>query len=203
MVRVAERSQLSPAAFLAWEREQEAKHEYFDGEVYAMAGGSPRHNRLCNRLNAALENAVGRRGHVFTSDQRIRSQERRYVYPDVSFVCDTPSIEDGDVLCNPAIVVEVLSSTTEQYDRGLNWDGHQLLPSLTDYVLVSQDRAHVEHFSRTTARRWIYSAAGAGDRVQLSDGTILEVDAIFQGVFELPGDRALASAGFQRSLCLR
>lgn len=188
MARIAERSHLSPEEFLAWERQQERKHEYFDGEVYAMAGGSPRHNRLGNRINAALENALGRRCHVFTSDQRVRSRERRYVYPDVSVVCGSPLIEDGDVLANPSIVVEVLSSTTEQYDRGLKWDGYQMLPSLSDYVLVSQDRAHIEHFARAPDGRWIYMAASAGDRIHLTTGSVLDIDAIFEGVFELPGD---------------
>ena len=188
MVRVAARSQLSPEEYLAWEREQERKHEYFDGEVYAMAGGSPRHNHLCSRINTGLVNAIGGRCYVFTSDQRVRSRERRYVYPDVSVACDRPAIEHDDVLVNPTIVVEVLSSATEQYDRGLKWDGYQSLPSLTDYVLVSQDRVHVEHFGRTTDGRWLYMALGPGARLVLTDGTALDVDTLFAGVFELPGD---------------
>ena len=188
MVRVAERSQLSPEEYLAWERRGEHKHEYFDGEVYAMAGGSPRHNRLTSKITAALETALGGRCHVFSSDQRIRSRERRYVYPDVSVVCDFPVIEHEDVLVNPTIIVEVLSSTTEQYDRGLKWDGYQLLPSLTDYVLVSQERAHIEHFARAPDGRWIYTSANLGERIRLTGGTLLDIDAIFAGVFELPGD---------------
>jgi Uma2 family endonuclease len=188
VVRVAERSQLSPEEYLAWERRQERKHEYFEGEVYAMAGGSPRHNRLSTRISAALEIALGGRCHVFSSDQRIRSRERRYVYADVSVACDSPSIEHDDVLVNPTIVIEVLSSTTEQYDRGLKWDGYQSLPSLTDYVLVSQDRARIEHFARTSDGRWVYTSANAGDRIPLTGGTVLDIDAIFAGVFELPGD---------------
>lgn len=187
MARLAERSQLSASEYLVWERTQATKHEYFDGEVYAMARGSPRHNRLCNRVNAALENAVGRRGHVFTSDQRVRSLERRYVYPDASVVCGMPVIEDGDVLVNPSVLVEVLSSTTEQFDRGSKWDGYRLLPSLTDYVLVSQERAQIEHFARADDGRWIYTAAVSGEVVHLTDGTTLDGDAIFESVFELPG----------------
>jgi Uma2 family endonuclease len=188
VARVAERSQLSPEEYLAWERQQQRKHEYFEGEVHAMAGGSPRHNRLSSKITAVLEMALGERCHVFSSDQRIRSRERRYVYPDVSVVCGAPIIEQEDVLVNPTIVVEVLSSTTEQYDRGLKWDGYQALPSVTDYVLVSQDRAHIEHFARTPEGRWIYTSANAGERIRLTDGTVLELDAIFAGVLELPGD---------------
>jgi len=179
---------MSPEEYLAWERREERKHEYFEGEVYAMAGGSPRHNRLSSKINTALENALGGRCHVFSSDQRIRSRERRYVYPDVSVVCDAPVIEQEDVLVNPTIIVEILSSTTEQYDRGLKWDGYQMLASLTDYVLVSQERARIEHFARTPDGRWVYTSANAGERIRLTNGTWLDIDAIFAGVFELPGD---------------
>jgi Uma2 family endonuclease len=186
-MREAVRSQLSPEEYLAWERQQEEKHEYFDGEVYAMSGGSGRHNRLAPRIIAAFEHALGDRCHVFSSDQRVRTRERRYVYPDVSVVCSTPVFEHDDVLVNPAIVVEVLSGTTEQYDRGLKWDGYQSLSSLTDYVMVSQDRPHIEHFGRASDGRWIYTAASAGGRVTLTGGTVLDVDAIFAGVLELPG----------------
>lgn len=179
---------MSPEEYLAWERREERKHEYFEGEVYAMAGGSPRHNRLSSRITTALETALGGRCHVFSSDQRIRSRERRYVYPDVSVVCEAPVIEQQDVLLNPTIIVEILSSTTEQYDRGLKWDGYQVLPSLTDYVLVSQERARIEHFARTSDGRWVYTSANAGERIRLTNGTLLDLDAIFAGVFELPGD---------------
>ncbi len=179
---------MSPEEYLAWERREQRKHEYFEGEVYAMAGGSPRHNRLSSKITAAFEIALGGRCHVFSSDQRIRSRERRYVYPDLSVVCDAPIIEQDDVLVNPMIIVEVLSSTTEQYDRGLKWDGYQTLPSLTDYVLVSQERARIEHFARTPDGRWVYTSANAGERIRLTNGTVLDIDAIFAGVFELPGD---------------
>jgi len=185
-MRVAERSQLSPEEYLAWERQQEEKHEYFEGEVYAMAGASMRHNRLALEVATVLNAALRGRCLVVGSDQRVRTRERRYVYPDVTAVCGTPVFEHGDVLVNPAIVVEVLSGTTEQYDRGLKWEGYQSLPSLTDYVLVSQDQPRIEHFGRAADGRWIYTAADAGERVTLTGGTVLDVDAIFADVLELP-----------------
>lgn len=104
-----------------------------------------------------------------------------------SCACSLRSSPWNDVLTNPTMLVEVLSSSTEQYDRGLKWDGYQRLPSVTDYVLVSQDRAHIEHFGRVDGR-WIYASAGAGGRVALTDGVVLDVDAIFAGVFALPGE---------------
>ncbi len=188
MARIAERSQLTPDEYLAWERLQPSKHEYFDGEVFAMAGGSPRHNRVCSSVNASLVNALGARCNVFTSDQRLRAQDRRYVYADVVVVCGQVVVEHDDVITNPTIVVEVLSPSTEQYDRGLKWDGYQTRESLTDYVLVSQDRARIEHFGRRPGGSWSYTAANAGGTITLTDGTILEVDAIFAGAFELKGD---------------
>lgn len=188
MGRVADGSKLSPEEYLAWERQQEGKHEYLDGEVFAMAGGSYRHNRLIMKVGFALEPSLAARGcTVVASDQRVRARDRRYVYPDLSVVCGAPAIEHDDVLTNPPLLVEVLSSTTEQFDRGLKWDSYQALPSLTDYILVSQDRAHIEHFARID-KRWIYASANAGDCLTLTNGSVLDVDAIFSGVFDLPGD---------------
>ena len=89
---------------------------------------------------------------------------------------------------NPTIIVEVLSSTTEQYDRGLKWVSYQRLPSLTDYVLVSQLEPQIEHYRRDAGGRWSYRSFGPGERLELTDGAVLDVDAIFAGVFELPGD---------------
>ena len=188
MGRVAERSKLSPEEYLAWERVQAGKHEYFDGEVFAMAGGSPRHNRLIMTVGIALDASLRARGcSVLSSDQRVRARERRYVYPDLTVVCGPLDVAHEDILTNPTMLVEVLSSSTEQYDRGLKWDGYQRLSSLTDYVLVSQDRAHLEHFGRSDGR-WIYTSAGPGERLTLTNGIEVDVDTIFAGVFALPGD---------------
>jgi Uma2 family endonuclease len=190
--RVAERSKLSPAEYLEWERAQPVKHEYFDGEVFAMAGGSPRHNALGVGMSAALRSALRGRGcAVFSSDQRIGIDGgTRYVYPDVSVVCGAVQLQDGtrDVVANPTIVVEVLSEGTEQYDRGLKWVSYQQLASLTDYLLVSQAEVRIEHYRRDAGGRWSYRSFGPGERVELTGGAALDVDAIFAGVLELPGD---------------
>ena len=192
MARVATRSHLSADDYLAWEREQPLRHEYFRGEVFAMAGGSLRHNALCSNVHAALNQELRARGCVvLTSDQRVASRDRdRYVYPDVSVVCGEAQTEPGtkDVLANPMILVEVLSSSTEQFDRGAKWDGYQRLASLTDYVLVSQAEPHVEHFLRDGDGTWRYRSARAGERILLTNGVALDVDAIFAGVMALTGD---------------
>lgn len=175
-------------AYLAWEREQPDKHEFFHGEVFAMAGGSPRHNALCARIIVLASNALPH-CTVLTSDQRVTMVSGgRYVYPDVSIVCGDLQIESADVLTNPTLLVEVLSATTEQYDRGLKWEGYQRIASLTDYVLVSQIEPRVEHYRRSADGTWIYRAAGPGDHVTLSVGAVLRVDDIFSGILALATD---------------
>jgi Uma2 family endonuclease len=190
MARVAERSHLTPDEYLAWERTQPVRHEFFRGEVFAMAGGSMRHNMLCARLIETLGAQLRSRCIVLTSDQRVVASHReRYVYPDVSVVCGPVVAEPGasDVLANPTILVEVLSESTEQYDRGLKWEGYQRIDSLTDYVLVSQSHRRIEHFRRDRTTTWLYQVAGEGERLVLSNDAVLDVDAIFAGVLELPG----------------
>jgi Uma2 family endonuclease len=191
VVRDAERSHLTPDEYLAWERDQPVRHEFYRGEVFAMAGGSMRHNALCAGVIATLAPQLTGRCVVLTSDQRVvASQRERYVYPDVSIVCGPVITEPGtsDILVNPTILVEVLSQSTEQYDRGLKWEGYQRIDSLTDYVLVSQSERRIEHFRRDRSRTWLYQFAGDGERVVLSNESVLDVDAIYAGVFELPGD---------------
>jgi Uma2 family endonuclease len=190
MRRGAERSQLTVAEYLAWERAQETKHEHFDGEVFAMAGGSLRHNALAVRMGEALRGALRRRGcEVLSSDQKI-GLGQRYMYPDLVVVCGAVAIEaeTSDVLTNPTVVVEVLSGSTEQYDRGLKWEGYQRVASLTDYLLVGQVEPRVEQFRRERDGVWTYRSLGAGQRVELTGGAELDIDRIFAGVFELPGD---------------
>lgn len=156
-----------------------------------MAGGSMRHNALCARIIETLGTQLRGRCIVLTSDQRVVSAHReRYVYPDVSVVWGPVVAEPGtgDVLANPMILVEVLSESTEQYDRGLKWEGYQRIESLTDYVLVSQSHRRIEHFRRDRTRTWLYQVAGDGERIVLSNDAVLDVDAIFAGVLELSGD---------------
>lgn len=191
MTRVAARSRLTPAEYLAWEREQVDRHEYHAGDVFAMAGGSPRHNWIAGNVQSALKRRLDDRCFTFTSDQRVVFDDgRRCVYPDVTVVCGSIVLQDGtsDVVVNPTILIEVLSDTTEPDDRGLKWEGYQRLPSLTDYVLVAQHEARVEHYLRAPDRGWFYRTYGAGERIALGNGAQLDVDAIYARAFELPGD---------------
>jgi len=175
------------AEYLAMERVADRKHEFYQGEMYAMAGGSPAHDqiagRLITKLNVALE---GRRCAVFTSDQRVRvGDSGLYTYPDVSVACGARFDEQGDTLLNPALVVEVLSEATEAYDRGKKFELYRTLPSLGDYVLASQTEPKLEHFARQPDGSWRLLVLGPGDR--LHAGSLdceLAVDDVYRGVFD-------------------
>lgn len=191
-VSTASLSKMSPSEYLEWERTQRDKHQLLHGEVYAMAGGSPRHNRLCASVLARLDSALrGGPCGPFSSDQKVFIPvTNNFVYPDATVVCGQVQLHEGtaDVIDNPHIVVEVLSKSTEQHDRGDKWEDYRSVPSLTDYVLVSQRLPRLEHFAREADGSWRYRVVGAGGRLALTNGTSLVVDEIFEGVFDLPGD---------------
>lgn len=189
MTDTATAKSMSAAEYLAWEREQADKHEFHNGEVFAMAGGSPRHNRLAARLLIQLSAATAENGcEPLTSDQRIAAEPlKRYVYADVVLVCGPLQTEPAarDVLTNPAVIVEVLSPSTEAYDRGIKWQAYQRLPSLTDYLLVSQAQPLIEHYRREADGSWRYLVYKAGDTITLANGARLAIDPIYEGTFEL------------------
>jgi Uma2 family endonuclease len=180
---------MSAGEYLAWEREQRDKHEYHLGEVFAIAGGSPRHNFLSGAVLAEFRAVLRGKGcYPLTSDQRIGARQgERYVYADAVVVCGAARMEPGtsDVLVNPSVVVEVLSRSTEAYDRGDKWEAYQRLPSLTDYLLVSQVAAQIEHFQREEGGSWRYRLVEPGGTITLASGATLSVDAIYEGAFDL------------------
>jgi Uma2 family endonuclease len=159
------------------------KHEFDGGDILAIAGGSPRHNALAARIITALEIARQPRCVVFTSDQRIRVLATgRTTYPDVSLVCGPiegdPAEPGGATITNPTLIVEVLSPSTEQDDRGDKWQHYQLIPSLQEYVLVSQSHARVERYRRMPAGGWEYHDATEGS-VELSSGAMLDLARLY------------------------
>jgi Uma2 family endonuclease len=179
----------SAVEYLAWERVQPEKHEYRRGEVFATGGGSLRHNFLSGAMGAELHGALRGKGcHVLSPGQRISARPgEHYVYADAVVVCGVPQTEPGtsDVLANPKVVVEVLSPSTEAYDRGDKWEAYQRLPSVTDYVLVSQAAAQIEHYQREADGSWRYRLVEAGDVVTLGNGAVVAVDAVYEGAFDL------------------
>jgi len=172
MASAALKTRYTPSQYLALERDAEFKHEYYDGYITAMAGVGPEHNQIAlniaSRLNTELKN---RECQAFSSDTRLCvSSTGLYTYPDVMAVCGESlfqKIEGVDSLLNPTIIVEVLSPTTESYDRGGKFGHYRQLPSLKEYVLVSQDKVLVERYTRQ-GDDWVLSEfKGLADTLQL------------------------------------
>jgi Uma2 family endonuclease len=172
--------------YLAYERDSGLKHEYDDGEILAIAGGSRRHNALASRVGAALELARKPGGVVFQSDQKVRVLATgKATYPDVSVVCGQiegdPADRLGETITNPTLLVEVLSPSTEQEDRGNKWQHYQLIPSLQEYVLVSQAESRVERYRRLPTGAWEYTDATQGV-LQLSTGAMIDLGKVYEGL---------------------
>ncbi len=143
--------------YLKRERDASYKSEFVDGEIYAMAGASPGHNTICLNIGGLLWMQLeGTPCQAFPSDLRTAvSSDRMYTYPDISVVCGEPVFSDsGDNLTNPRVIFEILSPSTEDYDRGEKFEKYKQIASLTDYVLVAQDRPLIEHYLRDAAGEW-------------------------------------------------
>src|SRR5437764_1944443 len=151
---------LSPEEYLAIERKSEIKHEYFAGEMFAMVGASKRHNLITANIIRILGNQLLKRPcNVYPSDMRVKvSATGKYTYPDVVVACDEEKFDDAenDTLLNPVIVIEVLSESTEAYDRGKKFKQYQYIDSLTEYLLVSQDPYRIEQYVRQSNKEWRY-----------------------------------------------
>lgn len=175
------------AEYLAMERAAPTKHERWEGEVFAMAGASLVHNLMVGNLTRILGNLLLEGPClVLPSDMKVHVPATDgYVYPDVSVVCGEPVLvgSEGDIVANPRVVVEVLSDSTERFDRGDKFAGYRTLPSLMDYLLVAQSRVRVEHYERQADGRWLLRELGAGERMQLRglEG-VIEVDEIYRKV---------------------
>ncbi len=150
---------LTVEEYLALERESETRHEYLDGEIFAMSGASREHNLIGTNIVGALHPQLKRSGcEQYANDMRVWIPSAGlYTYPDVVVVCDPPHFEDDEreTLLNPTLIVEVLSPSTEDYDRGRKFAYYRSIPSLQVFVLVAQDRAHVEVFTRQPDDRWL------------------------------------------------
>jgi len=158
--------------YLAFERTSETRHEYLDGEIYDMSGASVAHNRIAGNTFASLHSQISDRPcDVFQNDMRLKvTAARLYTYPDVIVVCGEPQLSDDklDTLLNPTVIIEVLSPSTESYDRGMKFQGYRTLDSLQEYLLISQEKVSIEHYVRK-GDQWVLSdAVRLEDVVQLS-----------------------------------
>ncbi len=153
------------AEYLTFERAATERHEYLDGQIYAMAGESENHGRICVNLTASLVPQLRGSGcEVFSKDTKVlcgpyraHTREGLYAYPDLVVVCGVGQYHDQarDVLLNPTVLLEVLSPSTEAFDRGEKFDRYRhWLPALQDYVLVAQERPTLDHYHRTAPDQW-------------------------------------------------
>jgi Uma2 family endonuclease len=180
-------ARVSPTDYLRDERARPDghRHEYIDGNVISMAGASLTHNRIVANLVRTLGNALigaGDACEVVSQDLRVRtSDEGLYAYPDVVVVCGEPELADeqGDVLLNPTLLVEVLSSSTRDYDRGEKYERYRTLASLREYVTIEQRTPHVEHHARRADGGWLLTETrdlGATVRLASIGATITLAD---------------------------
>lgn len=146
------RAFLTPEQYLAFERKSETKHEYDRGRIIAMAGASRIHNLIAMNIASEIHRQLrDRTCEAYSGDMRVRIGESNlYVYPDVVVVCGEPQFEDGEVdtLLNPTAIIEVLSPSTEQRDRGRKSQQYRTIDSLQEYVLIAQDEPRVERYAR-------------------------------------------------------
>ncbi len=149
---------ISVEEYLAFEEKSKRKHEFIDGEIIAMAGATRKHSKISSNIGIELGYKLKGKGcEVHFGDLRIKASEKHYVYGDVTIFCENPEFEtykETEILLTPKVVFEVLSKSTEARDRGDKAQDYRRLPSLTDYVLVSQKRIFVEHFVRQTDGSW-------------------------------------------------
>ncbi|HEX8072745.1 MAG TPA: Uma2 family endonuclease [Pyrinomonadaceae bacterium] len=152
----------TPAEYLALERQAETRHEYLDGLIYEMAGESLAHSQICINLARELSTRLkGKPCQALSPNMKVRTSEAGlFAYPDLTVVCGEPLFHDRqrDVLLNPRVIFEVLSPSTERYDRGKKFMRYcSAVETLTDYVLVSQDMPLLEHLERQADGRWLHA----------------------------------------------
>ena len=155
---------ITPEQYLELERQAETKSEYFAGEIFAMAGASPEHNLISGNAFGVLWSQLRDRPcTAYGSDMKVRSTQEHYAYPDVTVVCGEAQFggEEREVLLNPTLIVEVLSPSTEAWDRGGKFEQYRQRESLQEYLLIAQDRPHVERYARQSNGE-CYSVRGTG-----------------------------------------
>lgn len=179
----AEKLQMSEAEYLTRSPGWELRHEWIDGEAWAMAGGSPLHAAvIANVIAAATLCLRGTGCRVSASDQRVRVEATgNYFYPDVTVVCGPyrRSDADADSIVNPRVLIEVLSPSTADFDFGRKFDNYRQLPSLTDVLLIDPERPHVVHLARTE-EGWLRRDLHEGSIVLRGvDALALHVDDVY------------------------
>ncbi len=180
---------MSLEEYLEFDYNAEGRYEYFDGEVFEMGGGSPEHSLLGNQVGRLLGNQLVPKGcSVYNSEVLIKVPAMLpYRYGDVSALCGKPVYEDSGnqrLLINPTLIVEILSSSTEKFDRDLKFKAYKSIESLREYLLVSQNRKFVTLYTKHNEKFWFQSEYESGETLRLESLECdLRVDEIYQGIF--------------------
>lgn len=185
MIATAELHRLTPEEYFEWEAQQELRYEYFDGEVFAMTGGSLPHGRIGLNVSSLLKSHVRGKGCIaLNSDCKVGiSEQGSFTYPDASVSYDERDRTVEDFIRFPCLIVEVLSPSTEAYDRGGKFAFYRRLESLQEYVLVGSETRTVEVFRRDHQGAWIFLPYGEGDEIELTSvGLTIPMAAIYEDV---------------------
>lgn len=180
----------TPEEYLALERQKiDGKAEYVDGHIYAMTGASRKHNLITINIASMLHSQLrGRPCEAYANDMRVKAAKARsYFYPDLTVVCGQPELEDGhfDTLLNPTVLVEVLSPSTEAFDRGGKFTRYRRIASLQEYLLVSQDQALIEQYWRHNDVWILAEFSGLDALVKLEAiGCTLALREVYERVFD-------------------
>ncbi|MEG4349484.1 Uma2 family endonuclease [Microcoleus sp. LAD1_D3] len=173
MIAQVETKTYTAEEYLELEINSQDRHEFINGEIVLMAGGTPDHNEITSILNAILRVSLkGKPYSIFASDQRLWvPQLNNYTYPDVMVVARPIELQSGrtDTITNPLLIAEVLSKGTKAYDRDEKFAAYRSIPSFQEYLLIDQYRLQVEQYSKTDANKWIFSEYSCmGDRLSLT-----------------------------------
>ncbi len=189
----------TPEAYFAWEKGQLERHELIEGRVYAMSGGTQNHSAIQLNIGALLKAHLrGGQCRVFNSDLKVNIlNTSNYTYPDLSVTCDERDRENAFYITYPCLIVEVLSSSTEAYDRGKKFEKYRRNPNLVDYVLVSSDEMAIDIYHKNDGGEWVILSYREGDRVELkSISLVVPIEQFYEEVvFELSSSSAAGNAG--------
>ncbi len=189
MVAARQLDYISPEDYLEGEKTSPIKHEYIDGQVYAMAGASDVHGSILVNIIALLRNHLRGKGcFLYPNDMKVQIPlKRRYYYPDLLVTCDRRDQETPYVKSFPTVIIEVLSDSTEAFDRGVKFADYRTIETLQEYVLVSQSAIQVEVFRRNQAGRWELYSFAAGDGVELASlGYSGAIETLYEDVVLRP-----------------
>ncbi len=175
----------TPAEYLAWEEQQEFRHEYANGEIYAMTGGTLNHSEIAAKFMLGLGNHLqGSSCRLFTSDAKVQIvASNSFFYPDISVTCDERDRNASKFVSHPCLIIEVLSPSTEAYDRGDKFRLYRRSTDLQEYVLVSTDQICLDVYQRNERSRWELVSYGSGDLVELqSINLTFPIEQVYEGI---------------------